>query len=397
MEENTNKRIEALDSLLVKVQQEATQDEFIYGVTQRTGRPLLTRIKDFFIDRASVPAREKGYFFELLATMVHAGIPINKCLQILHVKTEHPRLKRIIATISYELEHGRPLSLALERFPEVFSESERGIIRSAEAVGNLEHVLFKIAGNLERTATLHSRVAGALVYPITVLVALVIGIGVMMVFVVPRMQSLFAESSLALPLTTRILLGMSLWMSNYWWALIILAILAIISFHMYVNSDEGHFSWDFNKLRIPLIGNLIRKILVLRFVDSLGLLIESGLPINKALEYVAASMGNEVYRVKTYDALAHIQTGKPLSQSLAAAPFLFPETVVNMLAIAEQSASLGDISLKVGAHYQREINHTLKQITTLLGPILIVFIGGAVAFFAIAILSPIFSLTQAVQ
>ena len=393
--ENAEKQ-ELLNSMLSKVQHEAVSDEFIYGITSRAGRKFSQKINDFLIDHSAVPGKEIAYFFELLATMIQAGIPLNRSLKILIHKTENKRLQRIIATLSFELEHGRSLGQALERFPDVFEESQRGMVRSAEAVGNLETVLYKIAKHLERKNSLYMRLMGALIYPITVIGALIVGIIVMMTFVVPKIREIFAQSTLELPFATRVLLDTSTVFSDYWWLLLILIILGTIGFHFYTHSEEGRFSWDFKKLQIPFAGNLLRKIFVLRFVDTLGMLIESGLPINKSIEFVATTIGNEVYRVKIYETLGSVQEGRPLSASLATAPFLFPETVTNMLAVGEQAAAVGEISQKIGDHYEREIDHTLKNLTTVVGPVLILAIGLIVAFFAIAVLSPIFSLTESV-
>lgn len=386
-----------LEELLSKVQKETHEEEFIYGVTSRISRGWRQRMEDFFIDRSRVPSREKAYFFELLATMIRAGIPLNKALKILVGRTANARLKRVIATLSYELEHGRSFSQALDRFSEIFEETERGVIRSAEAVGHLEQMLFKIADNLDRRNDLMMRLKGALVYPIAVLAALVIGVVVMLIFVVPRIKEIFAQSALELPMTTRILLNGSEFLTNFWWLIVLLILFGTIVFHVYTHTEEGRFSWDFRKLRIPLIGPMLRKIFVLRFTDTLGILVESGLPINEALEYTAGVIGNEVYRVKTYEALGLVQEGKKLSQALAEAPFLFPETVTNMIAVGEHAATLGELSQKIGSHYHKEIDFTLKNMTTVLGPVLILVIGVTVAFFALSVLSPIFSLTQAVS
>lgn len=393
---NDATKVSKLDNLLNRVQKEETREEFIYGVTNRASRSLGERLKDFFIDRSRIAVKEKAYFFELLATMLGAGIPINRALKILISRTENKRLRRVTATLSYELEHGRPLSAALERFTDIFEETERGAIRSAEAVGHLESMLFKIAANLERRYTLIMRLVSALIYPTAVFFSLIVAVVIMLTFVVPRMEQLFAESSVELPATTRFLLGSSLLLSNLWWLALIIIIFAVVLFHFYTRSENGRFAWDFRKLRIPFIGEMLRKIFVVRFTGTLGVLMESGLPLNRALEYVAASIGNEVYRVKTFEALGSVQEGKKLSQSLAQAPFLFPETVTNMIAVGEHSAALGEMCHKIGGHYMREIDHTLKNMTNVLGPLLILFIGAAVAFFALAILSPIFSLTQAV-
>lgn len=391
--ENKQKK---LNLLLSRVQEETAEDEFIYGVTNRAGRSAWRRFKDFFIDRSGVPTKEKAYFFELLGTMVRAGIPLNRSLKILVSRTSNARLRRVISTLAYELEHGKPFWQALGRFPDVFPETQRGMVQSAEAIGNLENTLFKIASILGKRHELSMRLMSALIYPVAVMISLLAGIVVMLIFVVPRIQEIFAGSSVQLPVVTRALLSTSLFLANQWWFIAILIIFAVIAFHVYTNTEEGRFAWDFKKLRIPVVGRLLRKILVLRFVETLGMLVESGLPINKSLEFTAAAIGNEAYRVKTYEALGAVQEGQKLSSSLAAAPFLFPETVTNMIAVGEHSATLGDLSRKIGEYYEREIDHTLRNMTTVIGPVLILVIGMTVAFFALAVLSPIFSLTQAI-
>lgn len=159
-----------LDELLSKVQSETTREEFIYGITNRTKRSFFQKVSDFLIDKSRVPVKEKAYFFELLGTMIRAGIPLNRALKILVARTEHSRLQRIIATLSYELEHGYSLSQTLEKFPDVFLETERGVIKSAETIGHLEHALFKIADSLNRQNDIISRLKGALIYPIAVFI-----------------------------------------------------------------------------------------------------------------------------------------------------------------------------------------------------------------------------------
>lgn len=397
IDEEKSKHLEKLNTLLAQVQDTAEQESFIYGVTSRGQRTLWQKINDYFIDQSRISIREKCYFFELLSTMIKAGIPVIKALGILESKSTSQRMKRIIATMRYDVEHGKSLSLSLENFPDVFDESIRGIISSAEATGTLDHATAKLADTLSSQDDLRSKLLGALVYPITVLGALVICIGVIIVFVIPKLNDLFTENNLEMPPLTKFFITTSTWLGANWWALVIVAIFAVIAFKSYTTSNEGRFSWHFQKLRFPFIGKLLRSVYVLRFVETLGLLIESGLPINKALEYVANSYSNEVYKLKTYEALALVQAGQPLSKALMGAPFLFPETVANMIAIAEQSANLGEISVKVGAQYQREIDNTLKNLTTLLGPIVILIIGAAVALFAIAVLSPIFSLTSSIS
>ncbi|PIQ77818.1 hypothetical protein COV82_02585 [Candidatus Peregrinibacteria bacterium CG11_big_fil_rev_8_21_14_0_20_46_8] len=385
-----------LQALLEKVQREKDEDIYIYGITNTQERSFLQKIDDFLIDHSTVKATEKAQFFGLLSTMLGSGISINKSLKLLRTKTTHPRLRRIIATLSYELEHGRTLSQSMERFADVFTESERGSLKSAEATGNLEPILHKNATALERRTALSMKIKSALIYPVAVIVTLIAGIATMLVWVVPRIKEIFSQSDLPLPFSTKILLSMSEWTISYWWVALLLIFLGISAFLVYTNAEEGKFSWDFMKLRIPVVGTILRKVYVLRFVDTLGVLIDSGVSITNALELTAEAIGNEIYRVKTYESLARVQEGVQLSSTLMEAPFLFPATVANMIAIAEQSASIGDISRKISEHYDREIGYTLRNMTTTLGPVMILITGIGVGLFALAVLSPIFSLTQTI-
>jgi len=178
---------------------------------------------------------------------------------------------------------------------------------------------------------------------------------------------------------------------------VFLVIAIIFLFLRYaISTVNGKYHWDLFKLRVPVVGTLLRKVLILRFVSMLGLLIEAGLPVVQALTIVATSMDNEIYKLKVFEVIAKVQQGEKISSSLMDTPFLFPETIVQMMAVGEQSASIGFISQKVGAQYDMEIDYSLKQVMSLIEPLLIVFVGVTVALLALAILTPIFRLTQLV-
>jgi type II secretory pathway component PulF len=185
-------------------------------------------------------------------------------------------------------------------------------------------------------------------------------------------------------------------MGSYWWALLFGIILAYLLFHVVVSTENGRYRFDIFKLKIPVVGTLIRKVLVLRFVSMLGILIEAGLPVVQALSIVAISLNNEIYRLKVYQVISRVQQGEKISASLMDTPFLFSETIVQMLAVGEQSASIGLISSKIAKQYDIEIDNALKRVTSLFEPIMIVFVGFSVALLALAILTPIFRLSQLV-
>jgi type II secretory pathway component PulF len=198
------------------------------------------------------------------------------------------------------------------------------------------------------------------------------------------------------PLMTKILIAISSVMSNYWWVILAVLMIGYFMFNIYINSEEGKYKWDIFKLNLPVIGELLRKVYVLRFVSTLGILIESGLPVIKALEIVAQSLSSELYSLKTWEVIARVKNGEKISTSLMDSSFLFPETITQMLSVGEQTASMGKISQKVAEHYDREIDHSIKRLTSLFEPIMIVMVGATVAILALAVLSPIFQLSSLV-
>jgi type II secretory pathway component PulF len=294
---------------------------------------------------------------------------------------------------------GKKFSDSLARFPDVFGEMEVGIVRSGEAAGNMDKMLFRLSDQMDKTHELQMKIVTASIYPIAVLVVLTLVATGMLVWVVPSLVGLLKEGGLKeqdFPFATKLLLGMSSFISAYWWAIIFGSVIAYLVFKVWIGSENGRYRWDLLKLRMPVVGTLLRRVLVLRFVSTLGILIEAGLPVVQALTIIATSLNSELYRMKVWEVIAKVQQGERISASLADSPFLFPETITQMLAVAEQSASIGTISQKIASHYDREIDNSLKRLTSLFEPIMIVFVGFTVALLALAILTPIFRLSQLV-
>lgn len=373
--------------------------QVIYGLYDRARQPLWVRIDDFLVDHSRVPLEEKAYFFHLLAVMIDAGIPLIQALKMLAGRTKHERFRRVLNTCAYSVTQGKKFSQAMARFPDVFGEMEIGVVKSGEAAGNMDKMLFRLSDQLDKAHELQTKLITASVYPVIVLIVLVLVAAGMLVWIIPSLVDLLREGGLQdedFPFATRFLIGLSAAFTSYWWAILFAVIIGFMGFRVYTQSDSGRFKWDLFKLKIWVIGELRRKVLVLRFVSMLGILIESGLPVVQALKIVATSLNSELYRLKTWETIAKVQKGEKISQSLAESPFLFPETITQMLGVAEQTASIGVISDKIAAHYDREIDNSLKRLTSMFEPIMIVFVGATVAILALAILTPIFQLSSLV-
>lgn len=369
-------------------------DEFSAG-----GKGFFYRLNSFFIDRASVSLREKANFFHMLAVMTDAGIAVVSALKTLANRSSNERFRRVISAVYKNTEHGMQFSAAMSRFDDVFSDAEVGIIRSGEATGQLSPVLFQLSMQLEKRSELSSKLWGAAIYPISVLVVLVFVVVGMLVWVFPTLLNLLEEggaSSASLPLPTKILLVAQNVLTGYWWLLLALFAVVYGFFAVYKSTDYGAVKWDYFKLKLPLVGKLLRKVYLLRMISMLGLLVQSGVSVLKSLQITGSSLENRVYKLKLQEVIYGVQDGGKISTGFEDAPFLMPPEVVQMISVGERSAQLGKISEKISVQYEREIDATLKKMTSVFEPLMILFVGLFVAMLALAIMAPIFNLSNTV-
>ena len=384
--------IEHLLNNFGKVQSNDRQ-EIIYGISDNSGG-LRSKFNDYFIDRSKIKVKDKAYFFHLMAVMLDAGLALIETLKILSRRTTNERFSRILNTIAYHVEHGMTLSKAMSYFPEVFTDAETGIIKSGEAIGHLDKMLFKLSEQTERSYDLTLKIKTALVYPVLVFISLLAAGAVLMFVVIPKLIAIFESSKAQLPLSTRIFVGISDFLINFWWAISILAVLAYIFFRVYENTTTGKLKIDYFKLKLPIVGDLVKKLLIAKFVNMLEIMVSAGMSITKILEITASAMGNEVYRLMILQIKNKVEQGEKISDNMAIAPFLFPEEVSQMIRIGEQSASLDRSANKLAKHFETEAEHSVKRLTAAFEPIVIILIAVVVGLVAMAILGPIFSLTE---
>ncbi|QQR55398.1 type II secretion system F family protein [Candidatus Peregrinibacteria bacterium] len=341
--------------------------------------------------------QEKSYFFHLLAVMLDAGIPIMKALKVLSKKTDNPRFARIINTLAYDVERGKLLSQSMTKFPDVFKDAEVGIVRSGESIGNLAKLLFKLAKQTQRSHLLYLKVRGALIYPATVMVALLISGAIVVRVVIPRIDQFFTQSNFELPALTHFVLSFGRFVVNFSWLLAIGFVFLGLLLSFYISTESGRRRYDEFLLSAPFFSDVVRKLNVSRFVQILSLLIEAGVPIHEAIRIASGSMTNVLYKDYLLTLKTDVERGEKIAENLAEAPFLFPETVVAMIAVGENSGQIASISEKLASHYEDEVESSLETFTTLLEPIVIVIVGIAVGVLALALLGPIFSLSTLVS
>lgn len=384
-----------MDSDILKRRSEK-ESSVVYGVYDSSNQPFSVRFNDFFVDRKHVSVQEKSYFFHLLAVMIDAGMPIMKALKVLSKKTVNERFARIVNTLSYDVERGLKLSQSMAKFPDVFKESEVGVIRSGEAIGNLGDILFKLAYQTERSHNLLMKVRSALIYPCTVLVALMISGGIVVTTVIPKLREFFTSMDTEMPALTEFVLNFGNYLFTFFWLIVGLVIFAILLVSFYIGTEGGKRRFDQFLLSVYKLDDVIRKLNVARFVQLLSILVGAGVPIHETIRISAGAMNNSLYRDYLNELRFHVERGEKIAEKLAEAPFLFPDTVVSMVSVGENTGSLGVICDKLANHYEREVEQSLDNFTTLLEPVVIVLVGLAVAVLALALLGPIFALSSTV-
>lgn len=382
-----------------KLMNKASEKEtsVVYGVYSSVGQPFSVRMQDFFIDRKKVSVKDKSYFFHLLAVMIDAGIPIMKALKVLSKKTENLRFARIINTLAYDVERGKLMSVSMQKFPDVFKESEIGIVRSGESIGNMGLLLNKLAKQTERTHSLYLKVRGALIYPITVLIALMISGAIVVTVVIPKIGEFFVQADAELPFLTEMVLKGGTFFINFMWLFVIGIVFLVLLGTFYAGTESGKQRLDVWALSLTFVGDTVRKLNVAKFIQLLSLLVEAGVPIHEAIRIAGGSVSNSLYKQFLGELRYGVERGEKIADNLAKAPFLFPETVVAMVSVGENSGQLGKISEKLATHYEQEVENSLANFTTILEPVVIVMVGVAVGVLALALLGPIFSLSTLVS
>lgn len=371
-------------------------DDFIYGVNETIRPGYSGKFENYLVERQKVTLKEKAFFFHLFSVLLGSGLTTIQSLHILSNKTKNQKFKRILNTVKYDVERGESLSKSMNKFPDTFSTAEVGVIKSGEAIGALDTMLTKLAKQTEDQNNLITQLKGSLTYPIIVFAILLLSTIVMFGFVIPKLVELFVENNIDIPTVTKVLLWISIGIRDYWGVAVILGLIATLVATAYIQSEEGKFNWDLFKLKLPLYGSIVRKAYIVRFMSTLGILLDAGVPLHQTFKIITEVIDNDVYKLKAFELMGKVQQGEKISDSLASTPFLFPETVSKIVEIGEQSATLSDMSEKISKQYLSEVEYSLKNLTSVIGPVVIIIVGIFVAVFALAILSPVFQLSEGI-
>ncbi len=330
---------------------------------------------------------DMALMFRQMATMVNAGLPIVATLTIVAKQTANPRLEEALEHVRYRVEAGASLSEAMSDFPDIFSQLHIHMIKVAEEAGLLGTILDRLARIVEHEQDTKDRIKSATRYPKIVIFGLGVAFIILMSFVVPRFASVYSKFNVELPLPTRMMIGLNNIFQHFWWAIILAVLLSIIGTRHILSTKEGRRRWDMFRLRVTVFGPLMLKISMSRFCRILAMMIRSGVPIVQALQNVGATMDNVVLESTIKLIEEAIIEGKSLADPMAVSRY-FPDMVVQMVAVGEQTGQLDELLEKSADYYDREVDYTIQHLSALLEPLLLLGLAIIVLFFALAIFLP---------
>jgi type IV pilus assembly protein PilC len=334
-------------------------------------------------------------FTRQFSTMIDAGLPLVQGLSILGDQTDNKTFKVILKTLKKDVEGGSTLAEAMQRHPKIFDDLFVNLIAAGEVGGILDTILQRLATFIEKAEELKSRIKGALTYPIVVIAIAIIVIAVILIFVIPVFEDMFSSFGKALPLPTQIVVGMSNFMkSNIHWMIIALIGVSFL-FKKYRGTAAGRKQTDSLALKLPIFGSLLKKTAVARFTRTLGTMLASGVPILDSLEIVAKTAGNVIIEEIVLDVRGSIAEGQTISEPLAETD-VFPGMVVQMISVGEATGALDTMLEKIADFYDKEVDAAVDAMTSMLEPLLMLFLGGSIGGLVVAMYLPIFSMAGAI-
>ncbi|HEB75102.1 MAG TPA: type II secretion system F family protein [Nitrospirae bacterium] len=336
-------------------------------------------------------------FTRQFATMIDAGLPLVQALDILSNQVENKMLAKTIAQVKVDVEAGSTYADALRKHPKVFSELYVNMVAAGESGGIMDTILNRLAAYIEKAMKLKKKVKGAMIYPAVVTAIAALVITVIMIYVVPTFTQMFSQLGGTLPLPTRIVVAMSDFLSGVGGIVILGAIVALAVFIAQIRrTEKGKYVTDKILLRLPIFGVLLQKTAIAKFTRTLGTLISSGVPILDGLDITAKTSGNKVIEKAIYEVRSDVSEGKTVAEPLMKAK-VFPPMVNHMIAVGESTGALDSMLNKIAEFYDDEVDAAVSNLTSMIEPLLMVFLGGSVGFIVVAMYLPIFKLITLIK
>jgi type IV pilus assembly protein PilC len=386
---------------IMKGQLEAqSRDEVVTHI--RKNRMLLVTAREapkqinFSIGGTRIGTRDIVIFTRQFATMINAGLPLVQSLSILAQQTENKALKDVTRAVVFDVEAGNTLADAFAKQPKAFSGLYVNMVAAGEAGGILDTILLRLATFLEKNDALVRKVKSAMIYPGVILSVAVIAISVLLVFVIPVFENLFASVSMELPLPTRVVIGASDFLTSYWWAVLGVIVAGVFAIKRWYATPNGRKQFDTLMINAPVIGDVIRKSAVSRFTRTLGTLISSGVSILDGLEITAKTSDNRVIHDAVMESRQSIAGGETIAAPLERSK-VFPPMVISMIAVGEQTGGLDEMLSKIADFYDEEVDVAVGALLSLMEPVMIVVLGVIVGGMVVAMYLPIFDMMNAIQ
>jgi type IV pilus assembly protein PilC len=345
---------------------------------------------------SGVSKKDLLIFTRTFATMIDAGLPLVQCLELLASQTDNPKMKEVLNQVKAKVEGGSTFADALKEHPKVFDELYVQLVAAGEVGGILDTILTRLAAYIEKNEKLKRKVKSAMTYPAIVLVVGVLVTALLLLKVTPTFEKMFKDFGGAMPAPTQMIIDISNWLQAYIIHLVLAVAAVIVAFKVFLTNPKGRKIWDKFVLKTPVFGDVIRKVAVARFTRTLGTMISSGVPILDALEVVAKTAGNRTIEAAIYYTRGKISEGKTI-----AAPLLetgvFPSMVVQMIGVGEATGAMDQMLNKIADFYDDESEAAIGSLTSMIEPVMMVFLGGVVGGFLIAMYLPIFSIAGSIK
>ena len=387
------------DKELLTGRVEANSRDYAEEILKEKGFSIVSILESSAVQKINlslfnkVKSKEIVIFSRQFSVLISANVAMVQALKILVDQTNNLNLKMIISEIADEVDAGSPLSEALSKRPKVFSNFYVSVVRSGETSGKLDEVLSYLADEMEKDYDMTSKIKGAMIYPVFVFCSLgIVGV-VMMIFVVPKLTSILTESGTELPLATRMLIGTSGFMANYWWFLIIIIGGLFFAARFYISRPGGRRQFDLIKLKLPIFGHLFQLIYLVRFTRTMNTLIAGGVTISHSLKVASEVVSNKIYQELIDETIKEVEDGNSISSVFMDSKTI-PKMVSQMLSIGEKTGKMDIILARITDFYSREIATMVANLMTLMEPIIMVIIGVAVGIMVAAIILPMYNLAS---
>lgn len=386
------------NNVVQKGEMEAASDDVVRSNLNRlriTPTKIKKKPKDLFENvsflQPNVTQKDVILFCRQFSTMIDAGLPIIQCMDILHAQQENATFKKMLKSIKEQVESGSTLADSLKKYPKQFDDLFVNMVAAGEAGGILDTILRRLSAYMEKAAKLKGQVKGAMTYPIVTLIIAVLVVAIILVFVIPVFEEMFADMGGTLPGPTLIVIGMSEFVKSKIHWIIIGVVLFIFAFRKYYRTERGRKMVDATMLKLPVFGLLLRKVAVAKFTRTMGTMLSSGVAILEALDIVAKTAGNKTIEQAIYTVRSGIAEGRTMADPLAETG-VFPAMVCQMISVGESTGALDAMLQKIADFYEEEVDQAVENMTALIEPFMLVFLGVVIGGLVISMYLPVFKM-----